>query len=196
MLQHGSPPPKKNKKHGHWKTFSIYWQIDTKETFLHLRKRTTKRKRNNPNTKPAAGDAEDLSAFAASRHWKQNGIGRVLMRRSFYLRHRRTMRLSKPSWRLSFNVCLCSFFKPKKMERTTKTSSATIPKIQELLPPQLPFPQSTSSANMGLFITYFKSSVFAAKTKGVTQPDGLTKDKHLYAHANPIKPPIVWLLIP
>lgn len=175
------------------KTFSIYWQIDTKETFsapncsanknCSKRKKTTKKSR-----RPARW-----------RHWKQNGIGRV-----FKKKMRRSCSHGNGEWCVSQNknksrrlslMCAYAVFSTK-MERTTRTSSATIPKIQSYSRRnslQFPVPPvqahrrgeeglaASLLSERGTFsaqrLLYFIR--FAAKTKGVTQPDGHTKDKHL-----------------
>ncbi len=167
------------------KTFSIYWQIDTKETFSAPNcsaNENCSKKKNNQKKKAGTkrerrvvvGSVETLEAeWDRSCSHGKNGEWCV----------------SQNQTRLSFNVCLCSFFNQDGKNNKNLISYNT---KDSVTPAAIPFSfQSRRRGAEGIAaarlskhgtsrvqrLAYFIH--FAAKTKGVTQPDGHTKDKHL-----------------
>ncbi len=106
------------------KTFSIYWQIDTKETFsapnCSANENCSKKKNN--QKKKATKRERRVVVSDRWRLWKQNGIGAVPTAKT-------ENDASLKTKQDCLLMCAYAVFSTK-MERTTKTSSATIPKIQ------------------------------------------------------------------
>lgn len=160
------------------KTFSIYWQIDTKETFsapncsanenCSKKKNNQKKKATKRERRVVVGSVETLEA-----EWDRKGFQ---MRRSCSHGKNGEWCVSQNQTRLSFNVCLCSFFNQDGKNNKNLISYNT--KDSELLPPQFPSVSNPAGAarrgsqrrvspNMGRlgFSVWLISSVLQLKLK-------------------------------